>query len=437
MKIAKICRRLLLASGLGLAPLPVIADSLPIARAEALALAHDSGYTSLIGQSKALADKATADSQLPDPMISLGWLNVPVEDFNLGQEPMNQIRVAVKQTFPAGDSRALKKDSVLAAANAKGSEATVRHLSVLEQTRKRWLEAQYAESALAIVNRIDPLFAQLRDVTRSLYGTGKKSLNDVVRAELEFQRLQDRKVVLDENAGKQRAMLARWVGSTAADDAIPASLPDWNFAMTAKSSFAGRLLDHPSVVTFNQKVDQMRANVALARQQYKPSWSLEVGYAFRNARRANGAEVSDLASIGASMNLPLFTANRQDKSVAAAEAQLSATLDARLDLINALDSRLAGELVRLEKLNERIALHKSLIVPQARQQSQSALLAYESGQADFAEVMRSRIALLDTLLALRRLETDRLETISSIWYLLPPPGDQAIAAAMPGAQHEQ
>ena len=92
------------------------AETLSIDKAESLATSRDTGYKSLVKQSRAMEDSAVAAGQLPDPMVSIGWLNLPVEDFNLRAEPMNQVKIGFKQIFPAGDTLDLKKRSAMAGA---------------------------------------------------------------------------------------------------------------------------------------------------------------------------------------------------------------------------------------------------------------------------------------------------------------------------------
>ena len=399
------------------------AESLSIGKAESLATSRDAGYKSLVKQSRAMEDSAVAAGQLPDPMISVGWLNLPVEDFNLRAEPMNQVKIGFKQTFPAGDSLDIKRRSAMAGAGAMQEQAGVRHLDVLMQTRQAWLELQYQQIALSVIQESEPLFEQLRDFTRSLYRTGRKSLSDVIRAELEVQRLKDREVSIRETIERERSGLARWVGPVAMSADIPTDRPSWDFEVADKSALTQRLIAHPAILAMDEKVDQLRDQVALARQQYKPAWTLEAGYSIRNAQRANGTNVSDLVSISASINLPLFTRNRQDRSVAAATGQMNALMDQRNDMLSEMSAKLDATLVRISRLAERIALHKDTIVPATGEQANAARMAYEANRADFAEVMRAYIARLDSELNLRHLQAQRLEAIATAWYLLPPATD--------------
>lgn len=408
--------------------LPGLAETLSVEQAETIALDLDPGYQGLVKQSRAFEDKAVADSQLPDPTLMAGWLNLPVEG-NFDEEPMNQVRLGVKQMFPAGDTLDVKKNLALADAGRVRQQAVTRRLSVLQETRNAWLEAHYWEAALLIVKENEPLFEQLRDVTASFYRTGRKGLDDVVRAELEVQRLKDREVMIIEKIEKQRAFLSRWIGDEESEKDLPADLPAWNMNQPDRAVARERITRHPLVLAIDKQVERLQEGVQLAREQYKPGWSLELGYAFRDATRPNGVEVSDVASIVASMDLPLFTKNRQDRRVSSASQQFNAGLDQRLDLLYSLNARLASEFATLERVNDRIALFDTMILPQTYEQAQAALMAYKAEQSDFTEVMRSHIAQLESTLEFHRLQTDRLKSIATLRYLLPPETDLARATA--------
>ena len=73
--------------------------------------------------------QSVAAGQLPDPMVSMGFANVPVDDFDLNQEAMTQFKVGVSQTFPRGDTRVLKQQQL--------SELSARHPYMREDRRAR------------------------------------------------------------------------------------------------------------------------------------------------------------------------------------------------------------------------------------------------------------------------------------------------------------
>ena len=82
----------------------VTAVSLTLPAAEELALAADPAVAASQSRANALQEQAVADGQLPDPKLTFGVFNVPVDDLSLKQESSSQLRTGVKQAFPRGDT---------------------------------------------------------------------------------------------------------------------------------------------------------------------------------------------------------------------------------------------------------------------------------------------------------------------------------------------
>jgi outer membrane protein TolC len=150
--------------------------------------------------------------------------------------------------------------------------------------------------------------------------------------------------------------------------------------------------------------------IDLALQEYRPAWGVEAGYGLRGSR-------SDIASIGVSVQMPLFSRDRQDETVAAArDLRRAAELERAATLMD-MAQRLERELAQLNRLGESARLYEETVLPRARETAESVLLAYQNESADFAELVRSELAHLDADLALLRIEVDMLLAQSRILYL--------------------
>ncbi|MBT4880302.1 MAG: hypothetical protein HON43_04960 [Alphaproteobacteria bacterium] len=58
----------------------------------------------------ALEDSAIADGQMADPKLQAGIINVPTDTFSNTQENMTQIKFALVQDFPRGNSLSLRTE---------------------------------------------------------------------------------------------------------------------------------------------------------------------------------------------------------------------------------------------------------------------------------------------------------------------------------------
>jgi hypothetical protein len=75
---------------------------LSLTDAEHLALEADPAVIASQSRALALQEQAVADGQLPDPKLTVGVWNVPLDDFSMKKEGSSQFRTGIKQAFPRG-----------------------------------------------------------------------------------------------------------------------------------------------------------------------------------------------------------------------------------------------------------------------------------------------------------------------------------------------
>ena len=83
-----------------------------------------------------------------------------------------------------------------------------------------------------------------------------------------------------------------------------------------------------------------------------------------------------------------------------------------------MNRQLEREFSRYVRLSEERILFDEDVLERARQTATAVLIAYENEQADFAELVRAELALLDAELAFVRLNIDALQSQARILYLV-------------------
>ena len=151
---------------------------------------------------------------------------------------------------------------------------------------------------------------------------------------------------------------------------------------------------HPSVVAIEKKVNATKTGIKLAEQKYQPEWGVSASYGYR-ADDPMGRSRADLFSVGVTFDLPLFTENRQDKEVQSAIFKTEAVKTEKLLLLRQLLGSYSSAKGRLQRLKDRQNLYTSKLLPQIHDQAEASLTAYTNDDGDFAEVVRSRIAVLN------------------------------------------
>ncbi|MGI9235537.1 MAG: TolC family protein [Woeseiaceae bacterium] len=385
---------------------------LTLTEAEDIALANEPGQAAMLAAADALDEQAVAAGLLPDPTLLLGLHNFPIDSGGFSTEGMTQAQLGVRQVFTRGRARALGSERLKAMADERTKSAHARSRDVMSATRVAWLETYFWQAAHRIVSESRPFFEDLVNVTRSMYAVGRKSQHDVLRAELELSRLDDRLIEAGRARAESQAALSQWLG----DDAyrpIAIRLPTWS-RPPAKADLRRELGEHPRIAAAETTVQAMQSGVDLAKERSKPDWALDVAYGYREGFLPSGEPRSDFVSVSVSVDLPFFRKSRQDSELASALSRRRAAVATRKELHAKLQSELDLRYARWNDLNQRLALYENQILGQSKDQAQAALLAYQSDTGDFSDVMRGSIDDLNTRLEYIRLQIERAQSYAAL-----------------------
>lgn len=381
---------------------------LTLAEAEDRALDREPGHAALMAQAAALEEHAVVAGQLPDPTMRVGLVNYPISSGNFSTEGMTQAQLGFRQSFPSGKSRAFSTRQYESLALELSENAAARSRDVLTNVRKAWLETYYWQQAHDIVTESRRFFLDLAEVSRSLYSVGRKTQQDVLRAELELGRLDDRLIETDRRHAQAIAVLSEWLGADARRP-VAAKLPVWD-QVPALESLRENLLSHPVVLAADARIAARNAGVRIAEERKKPGWALDLDYGYREGELPSGEPRSDFVSLSVTMDLPFFRKNRQDRSLVAALSERSAAEYDKNVLLRRLSSQLDAEYAHWQEISLRVVFYETSILSLSADQAQAALLAYQSEAGDFADVMRGYIDDLNTRLDHVRLQVQRAQS---------------------------
>ncbi len=405
---------------------------LTLEQAVALAQGDDPWLAGSEQRELALQAESSAAGSLPDPMLNAGFANLPTDTFDFNQEAMTQFVVGVSQVLPRGDSRELRRQQLQQLGAQQPHARAERRAQVAVSVSELWLDSWLARESIRLIEEDRELFQQLVDVAESRYASalGGSSQNDLIRAQLELTRLDDRLARLREGGESARSRLRQWLpaGSSASGDALSpaAALPQLvarplpglvQGAQPGAQSVAAALQQHPALRAIDQRLAAAQTGVELAEQSYRPEWRFNASYGYRDDA-PGGLERADFFSVGVAVDLPLFTAGRHDQQVRAASAGSEALRTERALALRRMVGEYLAQWSRLQRLEERRALYRERLLKEMNDQSQAALAAYTHDTGDFAEVVRARIDELNARIDALELDVERLKTIARLDYYL-------------------
>ncbi len=394
-------------------------QGMSLQEAERLALQRDTLISSLEQKARAYNEQARASQSWPDPRINFGAQAVPVDTFDLDQEPMTQLVLGYQQMLPRGDSLDYASESQQAMARMQQAMLKRREREVLLQVRKAWLDVVLQSESIRIIQANRQLFIRMLDISQSYYASGRQQQQDVVQAELEISLVDDRLEQAYSDLIVARAGLAKWIGEENMRDELAFKPQELQLETVPDGQALNRALDNnPELIAAGENVVSQQKQLAMANEQYSPQWGFNINYGKRAGENMDGSERADFLSAMVTMDLPIFTDSKQDRTVAAARSRLQATRYEQVDVKRMLQQRLQQVTGRLQKLRDRHQLYQQKVLPQARQNAEVALNGYQSGVVSFFTLTRARVTELNTRLSNLRISIDYNKAYAELQYLI-------------------
>jgi cobalt-zinc-cadmium efflux system outer membrane protein len=333
--------------------------------------------------------QAVAAAQLPDPQLSGGIKELPIDNseaLSTRRDNFTEFAIGLSQDFPRAEKRRLQSARKQLDADADRAALDNERRMVRRDASLAWLDVYETYHGLKLAQRLaDEATLQVQSLEKD-YRNGKASQADWFAAKSDAGLAADKAHDWLHHELRMREGLARWIGNDAhrpIAESLATSRP--------LSPLPGLIADadhHPVIGNLDKQIEASSTEVALARQSYKPDYSVEVYYAYRR-------DFSDFIGIQFKVGLPYFTKNRQDRGLDAALEQSRASKDRKQDLLRELHTQINQDYVDQRHYQERVADFDASIIPDAEHRVEAARSAYQSGRGAFDAVLLARRGLLD------------------------------------------
>ncbi|RUM50975.1 MAG: hypothetical protein DSY85_12735 [Marinomonas sp.] len=395
------------------------ADTLTLQKAFEEAVKQDPWLSSSVFQEESLRAQAHSIEFLPDPKLSLGLANLPVDSLDINQEAMTQVVIGVSQQFPAGDTLELSSMQL----NTRADQAQYARLMRVEQIKKDisviWSDLYRYYAILEVLKINKELLISLSQSIESNYTAAFNKVNQqaIVNSNLEIVRINERSLQTQQALTQAKSRLIEYLPQMV-------SIKHYSFAdlqqplidLDSLEFDFNDLANHPSIRVLDLKYTASDYDGKIAQQQYKPQWGVSMSYGYR-AADMNGRSRPDLASIAVNVSLPIFSSQKLDASVEAAESATSSVLYDRELKLNELMAQLATVQSDFAFLSKRINLYKESIIPGFEKSTDTALNAYRSNKSDFRDVIFAQIGQMDAQVELIQMQAEQAKKIAEFKFL--------------------
>jgi len=328
---------------------------------------------------------------LPDPMLSLGVMDLQMPHFEFNQSDFTEVDVELSQEIPWPGSLGARSAVARAAATGARADENVMRREVTVAVAAAYYRLQYAVTALETISRQRQLLEAAVQLSTTRYATGMAPQSDPLQAKLARDRLQLEEYALEsERVAALAAVnaLRRYaprdsVPVTAIDPATVRSVA--TAVSPADSLVALALAAHPRLVAQRAAIDQATRTIQVERLEARPDFTLSARYGYRPVTL--GFNFPDFFSAFVGVRLPIWAWRKQNRLADAARADSTGAAAALQDAELQLSREVAEAAAQVEALRQRLVLLVDGVLPSARGTVESVLRTYQVGRAEFLTLL--------------------------------------------------
>ncbi len=375
-----------LLAGVALPP-SALADPMTFDQALVRAAANAPGLKARTAATHAARSSAIAADRLPDPTLDLGVSGFPVTGPNAGsftRDDFTTATIGFSQTFPNLAKRHARAARATAEIGIAEAGELVEGRNVRLETALAWVDLYYGQRRLV---QLDLLTSSLNDLQKTVaarLASGSARPSQALEPDQLRAAIADRRAEMIAVVAQARARLARYTGDPDPDISGDPPMRDVDAARLRAGIDA-----LPAVRAQDARIAAADADVLVARADKRPDWKVGVAYGRRDPR------FGDMASVGASIDLPLFAGKRQNPKIDARFSQAQGTRfdreAIRAELIAALESDLADHMMHHERLRNA----REMLVPLAKRRAELDRDSYAAGKTDLGTALLSTLALAE------------------------------------------
>ncbi len=332
---------------------------------------------------------------LMDPMLTMDFSNVPLNELDFDSSPMSGIQLMLTQRLPYWGKRDARERMAEHTAVATEAIYQDRQGVIVNLVKRSYFTLAFLDRAIEITGENEALLRDLIHIAQTKYAVGTGLQQDVLKAQVALSSLKDDLIQLRRRRGHAEAELNTVLNQSPQRPLgeVETPLPS-PFTYEAEDLQQMALERRPALRQLRAQVAHWQAAEDLARADYRPDFDLSVSYRQRSfANDPVGG--SDFISVAVAANLPLYTGRKQDQRSAetsARRAAADAEFEARRQQIFLEIQKLA---VDIESHQEQTALFKTAIIPQAEQSLSASMAGYQVDKVDFLTLLNSQVFLLN------------------------------------------
>jgi cobalt-zinc-cadmium efflux system outer membrane protein len=369
----------------------------------------------MAGRARALRIQAPAASALPDPVVGFGLVNVPIDSFSLDSEAMTQKQVFVAQKIPWLSSLSLEEQKAQLQALEAETRVLSLQLSLKSQLARTWYDLAFLSRRLALNYQLQEIVTQSMRVAESRYGTGIGGQQDILLAQVKLTDLLEEQSTL---VSQEAALRAKLGGLLNRPDPFAETVTFSRGELSGESAvdvlIETALQHNPELQARQIALQQAQTDVSLAEKAYMPDFDLRLTYGQREDNPSTGEDRPDFLSATVALSVPIYQTRKQDNRLAAAKVRKEAAGQAIMAYHAILTNEIHRLVSELQGIRSSYELLQKPLLVQVDNLEDASLAAYSTGKLSFEVMLQARMRVLQTGLAIDRLQTEYSKKLAEL-----------------------
>jgi cobalt-zinc-cadmium efflux system outer membrane protein len=403
----------LLAQGLSAQVAP--ADDSLLARLTAEALAANPALAADQALARAAGARVRPAGALPDPMLSVGVMNLTLPRFAFRESDFTEVDVELSQEFPWPGTLGARTRAARAEARAGEAGTAARKRDVIVRTAELYYRLRYVVTARSTLERQRALLVTGVDISTARYATTTAPQSDPLQARVALARLDTEDADLTAEEAELRAELTALRNASGTDSLSIAPIrPVDVLAVQTHATASGMsdsLAGHPRVLARQAAVEAADQNARAEALGARPDFTFMTRY----GARPLGA---DFFSAFVGVRVPLYAGRKQSREAEAARADADAARASLADEQTTLAAELRRTFAQVRSGEARLRLLVERVVPAGDATTQAALRSYRVGRIEFLTVLAAEDALYRAELDAARVAAEHLTHLVMLEQLL-------------------
>lgn len=347
-------------------------------------------------QEREAARQRIAPAQaLDDPMLEAGVINAPLASSPFNREDMTMKMIGLSQRLPFPGKRGLRKEVASKDAEAidQGYHETVNR--VVHDLKTVYFDLGLTLEMIKLVEKNKQTLEHFLRIAEARYQVGQGSQADVLKAQTQVSRMQDRLLGLAREQPAFEAELIRALGrSTRGEIPVPVPLQIQETPLALETLQQEAWVQRPQLLALQSLIARNGKSVDLARRAYYPDFDVRFSYGQRD-NMLDGMRRDDMVSMTVAVNLPVWRGSKIEPRIMEAQAMRDQTASLYQAQRNEIAARLRQQIAMAEQSLKSVKLYQSSILPQAKLTVESALTAYQVNRVDFLTLLDNQMTVFD------------------------------------------